>query len=274
MARMCRCSTTIAAALLACIVAGAAERATESKSYRDARQGAYGDRPSLEEPTTRRASPRTSANTPRLPLKESSRSDSRVKAASATEPVAETVDDLPRTRPFAGRPPALLPPRPVKTSDAAQESSATIPGLGSVFVALAAVLGLLFAITWLLKRAMPQGSALLPTEVVQVLGRAPLAARQTVQLVRCGQKLILLSVTPTGAEALTEITEPAEVARLTALCQRTTTPVRGRGLPDLLPAKDNRTAETTGSKNAYDLDQGVKFAGLPGRPAGREANRG
>jgi hypothetical protein len=41
------------------------------------------------------------------------------------------------------------------------------------------------------------------------------------QLVRVGNKLLLLSVTATAAETLTEITDPQEIERLTALCQRT-----------------------------------------------------
>jgi len=52
-----------------------------------------------------------------------------------------------------------------------------------------------------------------------VLGRAPLAARQQVHLLRCGRKLLLVSVTPAGAETLTEITEPEEVDRLAGLCR-------------------------------------------------------
>jgi flagellar biogenesis protein FliO len=40
------------------------------------------------------------------------------------------------------------------------------------------------------------------------------------QLIRCGQKLLLLSVTPSGAETLTEIKEPDEVARLVGLCRQ------------------------------------------------------
>jgi hypothetical protein len=53
---------------------------------------------------------------------------------------------------------------------------------------------------------------------VSVLGRVPLAARQFAQLVRVGNKLVLLSVTPAGAETLTEITDPVEIDRLLGLC--------------------------------------------------------
>ena len=52
-----------------------------------------------------------------------------------------------------------------------------------------------------------------------MLGRASLATRQQVHLVRCGSKLLLVSVTPTGVETLTEITDPEEVDQLAGLCR-------------------------------------------------------
>jgi hypothetical protein len=60
----------------------------------------------------------------------------------------------------------------------------------------------------------------LPADVVSVLGRVPLAARQVAELLRVGNKLVLVSLTPTGAAALTEVTDPAEVDRLVGLCQQ------------------------------------------------------
>ena len=84
--------------------------------------------------------------------------------------------------------------------------------------ALAIVLGLFFIFAWLVKRAMPKGSAALPGEVVEVLGRAVLTARQNVHLVRIGNKLLLVSVSAAGAETLTEITDPVEVDRLAGIC--------------------------------------------------------
>ena len=86
---------------------------------------------------------------------------------------------------------------------------------------LAVVLGLFLLVAWIFKRAMPGQSGLLPREVVEVLGRTSLGARQQVHLVRCGNKLLLVSSTPGGMETLTEIAEPDEVQRLSALCRQT-----------------------------------------------------
>ena len=82
------------------------------------------------------------------------------------------------------------------------------------------MLGIFFALVWVLRRASPPGAALLPTEAFEVLGRAPLANRQQAHLLRCGNKLLLISAGAAGAEPLTEITDPAEVDRLTELCRQ------------------------------------------------------
>jgi flagellar biogenesis protein FliO len=60
----------------------------------------------------------------------------------------------------------------------------------------------------------------LPTDVVSVLGRVPLAARQVAQLLRVGNKLVLVSLTPGGAKTLTEVTDPVEVDRIVGMCQQ------------------------------------------------------
>jgi flagellar biogenesis protein FliO len=95
-----------------------------------------------------------------------------------------------------------------------------LPALGPMASGLAIVLGLFLAVAWALRRTAPKGTMLLPGEVVEVLGRAPLAGRQQMHLLRCGNKLLLVSVTPAGAETLTEVTEPAEVDRLAGLCRQ------------------------------------------------------
>jgi flagellar biogenesis protein FliO len=94
------------------------------------------------------------------------------------------------------------------------------PALFSMLGSLAIVLGLFFGLVWLLRRGMPKGTRLLSSEVVEVLGRAPLAGRQQMHVVRFGNKLLLVSLSPGGAETLSEIIEPAEVDRLSGICQQ------------------------------------------------------
>jgi len=89
-----------------------------------------------------------------------------------------------------------------------------------VITSLAVVLGLFLLGVLILRKANTRGGAMLPGEVVQTLGRAPLSGRQEMHLVRVGNKLLLLSVTATGAETLTEITEPEEIDRLAGICRQ------------------------------------------------------
>ena len=95
-----------------------------------------------------------------------------------------------------------------------------LPSPVAVLGSLALVLGIFFALVWLLRRASPPGAALLPVEAFEVLGRAPLANRRQAHLLRCGNKLLLVSTGAAGTEPLTEITDPAEVDRLTVLCRQ------------------------------------------------------
>jgi flagellar biogenesis protein FliO len=86
--------------------------------------------------------------------------------------------------------------------------------------ALAFVIGMFLLCAWLLRRGTRGTAALLPAEVVSVLGRVPLASQQFAQLLRVGNRLVLVSMSPSGARALTEITDRAEVDRLAGLCQQ------------------------------------------------------
>jgi flagellar protein FliO/FliZ len=86
--------------------------------------------------------------------------------------------------------------------------------------ALAIVVGLFLVFAWLLRRGARSAAAGLPAEVVCVLGRVPLAARQFADLLRVGNKLVLVALTPAGPTTLTEVTDPVEVDRLVGLCQQ------------------------------------------------------
>ena len=85
---------------------------------------------------------------------------------------------------------------------------------------LTVVLGLFFLLTWIMRRGMPASTTRLPDDVVSVLGRAPLAGRQQVHVIRFGNKLLLVCSSTSGFDKLAEITEPEEVQRIVGLCGR------------------------------------------------------
>lgn len=90
----------------------------------------------------------------------------------------------------------------------------------TVVTSLTIVLAAFFLLVWVSRKTAPQGLSPLPGEVVESLGRAQLTARQQMQLIRLGRKLVLLSVTSTGVETITEVTDLDEVDRLCSLCQK------------------------------------------------------
>lgn len=118
-----------------------------------------------------------------------------------------------------------LPPRGTSRDDTGDEPNAArafkpASGLATGLASLAVVLGLFLAAAWAVRRGMPAATAKLPNEVVEVLGRTPLAGRQFAHLVRCGNKLLLVHLAPGCAETLTEVTDPVEVDRLAGLCRQ------------------------------------------------------
>lgn len=151
--------------------------------------------------------------------------------ASATEEISPRQLTAPRKL----APRKAAPDRAVKP--AAPSPSTTI---GTVVSSLAIVLGLFLALVWCSRRFAPAGTTPLPKEAVELLGRAPLAGRQTMQLVRVGNRLLLVALSSAGAQTLTEITDPVEVEHLAGLCQR------GRG--DSASASFNRVLSQMASE--------------------------
>lgn len=83
---------------------------------------------------------------------------------------------------------------------------------------LAMVLGGYLGLVWLLRKINPAGNQSIPSEVLEVVGNAPLDSRQNLQLVRLGSKLLLMIHGPDGTQPIGEVTDPAEVNHLVALC--------------------------------------------------------
>jgi flagellar biogenesis protein FliO len=131
--------------------------------------------------------------------------------ASASEPAKETLEKLPLR---------LAPRSSAAHEPVARPAPSATTAVTTVAASLATVLGIFVAIAWCTRRLNGGGAMPLPKEALEILGRAPLAGRQQMQLVRVGRKLVLLAVSPGGAEPLTEINDPAEVEHLLGLCHR------------------------------------------------------
>jgi len=157
-------------------------------------------------------------------------SSSRVLPAAPASATGGAVGAPSSAAPSAAGSGGLALPPPTRHADASsaargeagsqrKTSGHTATSLVTIGTSLTLVLGLFLLVAWIMRKATPGQAVLLPKEVVEVLGRAPLAGRQQLHLLRCGNKLLLVSVMPGGVESLTEITEPMEVDRLCGLCR-------------------------------------------------------
>jgi flagellar biogenesis protein FliO len=82
-------------------------------------------------------------------------------------------------------------------------------------VSLALVLGLIVSGTWLLRKLIPQVNRNGGETPVRVLSTTYLAPKQSLSLIRCGRRIILIGVTPEHISSLAAIDDPAEVSLLT-----------------------------------------------------------
>ncbi|MDR2116270.1 MAG: flagellar biosynthetic protein FliO [Planctomycetaceae bacterium] len=98
-------------------------------------------------------------------------------------------------------------------------SSAVTP-LISVLGSLLIVIGVFFILVLFLKKVSPKGNRLLPKEAFENLGRVVLTQKIQLHLLRLGNRLILVSITPDGVSPITEITDSDEVVPLLGLCRQ------------------------------------------------------
>ena len=139
-------------------------------------------------------------------------------AAPAVQPPA------PATVPDARREPLRITPRAhsADRSDPSNGGQGTRPRASpwTAFASLAAMLIVIVAAARVWKKHAPQTAGRLPAEAVEVLGRRQLDRRHAIQIVRCGSRILILGVAGEGLRTLSEISDPAEVDDIAALCRR------------------------------------------------------
>ncbi|MEZ6137362.1 MAG: flagellar biosynthetic protein FliO [Pirellulaceae bacterium] len=99
-------------------------------------------------------------------------------------------------------------------------SNSTLRMLFSMGSSLLIVVGLFLGVAWFYRKTMKTSfGGGLPKQVVNVLGRTQIAARQQLVLVRFGSKLVLVSLVQGEARTISEITDPLEVDQLAGVCE-------------------------------------------------------
>jgi flagellar biogenesis protein FliO len=87
---------------------------------------------------------------------------------------------------------------------------------GSLFIVVAAFLLLVI----IFRKVAPQGNRLLPKEAFECLGRYYLTQKHQLQVLRLGNRIVLVSVMPDEVSTLAEITDPDEAVSFLGLCRR------------------------------------------------------
>ena len=113
----------------------------------------------------------------------------------------------------------LTPPSEAPGSVFGGLNSSTMKPLVTTGLSLGLVLTLFCAVVWLMRKSGGKSNRALPGEIVEVLGVTAITPKQQMQLVRLGNKILLLSITQQGVQPIGEVTEPEEVARICAVCQ-------------------------------------------------------
>jgi len=91
----------------------------------------------------------------------------------------------------------------------------------SVLGSLCLVLGAFFMFVLFMKKVGPKTGGNLPREALENVGRYPLNQKLQLNLIRLGNRLILVAVTPDGGvETISEIESPDEVAQILAQCRK------------------------------------------------------
>ena len=130
-------------------------------------------------------------------------------------------------------------------------------GTGKVFGSLAVVLGGYFGFVWLTRLFGSGNRRGIPREVIDVVGSTPFGPQKSLQLVRLGSKLLLLLTTPEGTQSVGEVSDPAEVAHLIALCD----PKAARG-SSTSSAGQNNAASTFTMPSATAIAEALKTMDL------------
>ena len=114
----------------------------------------------------------------------------------------------------------LLPPRNSKGKSVQPTATGGKGVVTTIVSSLAIVIGAFLLLVWFSRNALPRAALTLPNEAVELLGKTTLSGKQQLQLLRVGNKLLLVNITSNSAETLTEITDPVEVERLCGMCSQ------------------------------------------------------
>jgi flagellar biogenesis protein FliO len=150
--------------------------------------------------------------------------------------------------------------------------------LGRVVLALSAVVGLIFALRWGSRKILALPSAGNSSHLMRVIARTPLAPKQSVMLLRVGQRLMVVGDSAGNLSSLGQITDPDEVATLLGQAKATSpsmAPTNFGGVLKKLSRKfrGDHSQESEEEIETTDADSRTERTALLGEPEPADADR-
>lgn len=140
-----------------------------------------------------------------------------VPSPSSAEGTALPAAEEQRAQSTAGSPPERVPAALLKRSNAPPGAGALRgpPWYRSSLVVLAVVLGIILAVSYVVRRYVPAVRTL-GDGALKVVQRMPLSSKQSIALVQVGRRMVLIGITPDRVSSLSVIDDPEECAHLRA----------------------------------------------------------
>ena len=137
-------------------------------------------------------------------------------------PVSGSLSSVPATKTAASSDSQRIPLRRPTSPDGRETSSDRFgTTIGQATLVLGSICVGIVLLAVVLRRRRQSTGGRLPVAAVEVLGRTPLDGRHTISLVRCGSRVLVLSMDMSeGLSTLAEITDSDEVNLLVDLCHR------------------------------------------------------
>lgn len=130
------------------------------------------------------------------------------------------------------------------------------PSVWGTLGALLVVISIILVAAKLFKKHSPLVSSNLPLEVMEVLGKRPLDARQTIHFVRCGSRILILGSSPAGLEMLSEVLDPVEVDLISGMCRERAQSGRSNSsFMNLFQSTLKKTDQSVRNQTAADFRQ-------------------
>lgn len=144
-------------------------------------------------------------------------------------------------------------------SNLKNSAARTAPSIWGTLGALLVVISIILVSAKLFKKHSPLASANLPREVMEVLGKKPLDARQTIHFVRCGSRILILGSSPAGLEMLSEVLDPVEVDLITGMCRERAQAGRSNSaFLNLFQSTQNKSEQNDHRQSADRFQQAAK----------------